>query len=231
MATTFKKKYEGKVYQTKNNGALKILDYKGRYEVHVIFLDTGYTRTTSMTEIKNGFVKDLLKPSVYGVGYLGEEYTNIRTDIAYKCWRSMLMRCYCSKSRSYSKNNCYKGCTVHKDWHNFTTFKKWHVEHYPKDGNTYQLDKDKMVPNNKEYNSATCSFLTTKQHGELTNAKTYYMQDPQGKQHRIYNMAKFCTGTNLIQGSMTSVCLGKRTHHKGWINSTDKKFNQQEKNT
>ena len=50
----------------------------------------------------------------------------------------------------------YIGCYVCPEWLCFSNFKKWYDEHY-KHG--YQLDKDLIVVNNKEYSPATCIMI------------------------------------------------------------------------
>ena len=59
------------IHKTKNNGDLKIINYIGKYEVYIEFIDTGFRRCADSTAIRSGSVKDYMRPSVCGVGFLG----------------------------------------------------------------------------------------------------------------------------------------------------------------
>jgi hypothetical protein len=143
----------GEIYKTNNYGDLKVVNYINNKNVIVEFIDTGYQKTTNTTNIKGGGVKDLMMPSVQGVGYIGVGAYTERFR-AYKAWGSMLMRCYCQK---YSERQpTYRGCKVDEVWHNFQNFAKWY-EHNYRDG--YQLDKDLLVVGNRTYSADTCVFV------------------------------------------------------------------------
>ena len=68
----------------------------------------------------------------------------------------MLRRCYYAPENKPWRD----GCTVAEEWHNFQAFADWYDSHYPSDGNTYQLDKDMRVKDNKCYGPDTCKFVT-----------------------------------------------------------------------
>ena len=72
----------------------------------------------------------------------------------YRVWQSMLNRCY--NASFLEKNLTYNGCSVHSDWHSFMNFKKWMLT---QDWQGNHLDKDLLVPGNKEYSADTCVFL------------------------------------------------------------------------
>lgn len=146
------------VFDTIDYGEIEILEYSGWDNVLVKFKETGYITKTRSWLIKTGIVRDNLKPSVQGVGFLGQgDYTVYRENKIsheYKLWQSILNRCY-------SPNwPCYENCTVQVDWHNFQNFAKWYSEYpYVKVG--WQLDKDILGKNNKDkiYSKETCSFV------------------------------------------------------------------------
>ena len=46
-----KLKYEGKVFETKFNGDLRIVEFKNANNVTVKFIDTGYETVTYLTQI------------------------------------------------------------------------------------------------------------------------------------------------------------------------------------
>lgn len=72
----------------------------------------------------------------------------------YTTWAAMLMRCY---SESLHKDRqTYKGCSVVKEWHRFSTFKAW-MEAQDWEGK--QLDKDLIFDGNKEYGPDRCIFV------------------------------------------------------------------------
>ena len=76
----------------------------------------------------------------------------------YQAWSNMLARCY---SKNYKeRNKSYLGCYVCDDWIYFQKFARWYKDNYPTDGNSYQLDKDLIIPGNKIYSPDTCVFVS-----------------------------------------------------------------------
>ena len=68
---------------------------------------------------------------LYGVGlndYDGKINVNGKILKFYKVWQSMLSRCYDFKY--HSRYPAYIGCSVCKEWHSLTAFKKWFDENY-----------------------------------------------------------------------------------------------------
>ena len=49
------------------------------------------------------------------------------------------------------------------------------------------------------------------------NSKTWIFVNPNGEKITIKNLAKFCRENNLSRTLMSYVSIGKRKHHKGWI--------------
>jgi len=113
---------------------------------------------------KNGIVKTRVKRSVklvHGVGINDADYTT-HTIVGgkslvcpyYKCWLSMLRRCYSKKSLLQCPT--YTGCTVAVEWHRFSTFRSWMT------GQAWQgmeLDKD-LVSDLRVYSPETCVFVS-----------------------------------------------------------------------
>src|SRR5690606_1246030 len=101
---------------------------------------------------------DLLKPSVYGVGYLGAGRHNYTTSPeAYKKWTAMLSRCYNTKSTGWLSYGG-DGVRVSKEWHNFQNFAKWFTSYkFKEDG--WHLDKDILVKGNKLYCPEFCCIV------------------------------------------------------------------------
>lgn len=94
---------------------------------------------------------------LYGVGlndYDSKINVNGKILKFYKVWQSMLSRCYDFKC--HSRYPAYIGCSVCKEWHSLTAFKKWFDENYIEG---YELDKDILVEGNRIYSPETCCFV------------------------------------------------------------------------
>lgn len=102
-----------------------------------------------------------MKSIYYGVGSIENELirdNNGQLLRSYICWRDMLKRCYSEKIQE--KRPTYKGCTVSKEWHKFSNFKKWYNNNYYEiDKHRMTLDKDILIKNNKVYSEDTCIFV------------------------------------------------------------------------
>lgn len=72
----------------------------------------------------------------------------------YTTWVDMLKRCYSNKY--HIKQPKYKDCTVAKEWHMFSSFRSWMTS---QDWKGKELDKDLLIPRNKEYSSDSCVFV------------------------------------------------------------------------
>jgi len=114
----------GQQFTTNNYGVLTVVGYRNSKHIEVEFIDTGYRTTTIAGNIKRGCVKDRLRPSVHGAGYIGigrhVAKANGKQDKGYQTWCGMLERCYSQKS--LAKHPSYEGCTVCDEWHNFQVF-------------------------------------------------------------------------------------------------------------
>jgi len=71
----------------------------------------------------------------------------------YAKWSEMLARCY--SPASLNRRKSYEDCTVCKDWHRFSTFKKW-MESQDWEGK--DLDKD-LLGDGTLYSPETCCFI------------------------------------------------------------------------
>ena len=207
----------GSIHENKF-GNLEIVKYKNCKSVTVKFRETGSERETHSSMIRKGNVKDLMAPSVFGVGFLGSgDYMsseNNRNTKAYSCWLRMMRRCYC---KDYQKRfPSYIGCTVSYDWHNFQNFAKWYFNNYPSDGGCYDLDKDIKVDGNREYSEETCLFVTEKENIEKALANYFEIRSPEGKVVKWFNISEFARDNNLQRAHLSAVIRGERKHHKGW---------------
>lgn len=104
---------------------------------------------------------------VYGVG-INDSTTPVRETTTvngktvevwgcpfYKTWVQMLYRCYSEAYRRKYKYRYYP--TVCEEWLTFSNFKTWMME---QDYVGKQLDKDILVPGNKEYGPDKCVFVS-----------------------------------------------------------------------
>jgi len=109
----------GTVYQSKSCGPFTVVYDRGATDVLVRF-PSGYECHTYRAVVRRGTIRDRLRPSVYGVGYLGGvEHTTMKR--AYQSWREMMRRCY-------GPDRGRKG-SVCEEWHNYQTFADWYCSH------------------------------------------------------------------------------------------------------
>ena len=204
-----------KIYKSTRSGGFKIIRHTSKERVLIEFINTGCQSIVYLHQAKMGSVKDRLKPSVLGVGFIGNgKYKSSikgRHTKTYKTWMGMLSRCYCHKHQE--RQPTYKGCSVSPIWHNFQNFAKWFDNNYI-DG--LELDKDIKVKGNRIYSPNTCLFVNAADNTIKATAKHYTFISPNGEVVNIYNMSEFCRNNELQQTSMIAVNKGKSNHHKGW---------------
>ena len=106
-------------------------------------------------------LRDRTIPSVYGVGYMGNNpelkstYNGKRCSI-YDRWLSMLERCYSKKV--HERFPTYVGCYTSDEFKDYSKWRVWY-DSYPYKYDGWQLDKDLLAKGNKIYSSETCVFL------------------------------------------------------------------------
>jgi len=153
----------GERFTTQNCGDVVVFHYQNCQNVHVYFVDTGYSLKTTkrvLTNTDRPRLRDPLARTVFGIGCIGigrhKAHDGPADTHAFSIWRAMLRRCYYGPERRPWR----EGCTVVDEWHNFQAFAEWFESNYPRDGQRYQLDKDTVVNGNKLYSADTCSFVT-----------------------------------------------------------------------
>jgi len=211
----------GKEFKTNQCGALVIINYKSASCVGVRFNSTGYTTTARLQAIRSGQVKDRLHPSVHGVGFVGDgsfkPSENSRNTAAYEAWSHMLTRCY---SDAYHKTRpTYKDCVVCDEWKNFQVFAKWFYENNPRDGKSYDLDKDIMVEGNKIYSPDFCQFVTKEENAKKSSEhmmKPRKVINPNGDIIEFTNINDFCLEYGISKSSAGRLARGEVNQHKGW---------------
>lgn len=116
---------------------------------------------------------------------------------SYHIWHAMLQRCY--DPRWHTRYPAYIGCTVSKPWLKYSTFERWFDKHYVEG---YHLDKDILIPGNREYGPATCCFVPRYINMLLTDSKRARGKYPQG-------VSLHSDGTRL---AVQMLRYGKKTH-------------------
>lgn len=118
-------------------------------------------------------VKNLLRPSVYGVGFIGigpyvagKKNGKIKT---YQVWSNMLQRVYRPSNKNVARQ--YAGTWVHPDWHNYQYFAAWYekqINEFNSVSFRWCIDKDLKIPGNRQYGTETC-FVVPEQINALLN--------------------------------------------------------------
>lgn len=172
--------YNGSRWATNSCGEVEIvgkldkfyIDKDGyrHYNYYLCKFDDGTLVEVEYRALRTGKIKNPNKPSVYGVGYIGEGKYNSGTSKKhtkeYEIWKKMLQRCYDEKYQIAEPTYC--GVTVDPTWFNFQQFCEdiTKLENYDawKNNDGYELDKDilcdKFNINPKVYSLATCKFVT-----------------------------------------------------------------------
>ena len=167
-----KEQYLGKTFSSNNFGDFIVVDYVSSKNITVEFIATGYQTKTTTKEINQGKIADRLKPSVFGVGIIGNKYPttiNRKSTKHYVLWKSMLERCYGNSNHKPSVS--YKSCSVNGDFKYYTYFYEWCNEQVGfKDG--FNLDKDLLTKGNKVYSESTCVFLPNEINLALSTKKS-----------------------------------------------------------
>ena len=105
---------------------------------------------------------NLYKPSVFGVGFLGQGKYKCKKDgkitKEYKEWNSMIERGF---SEIYkNKYPSYKDVIVDEYFYNFQNYGYWREQNYYEiEGERMELDKDILIKNNKIYAPDKCIFV------------------------------------------------------------------------
>ena len=148
----------GDEIETKRCGLVKVIEYKAWDDITVMFIDTKTTVKTRSDKLKTGSINDVLAPTVYSVGYIGEGLPKgFAKSRAYKLWSAMLQRCY--DSAFTAKHPTYQGCTVSENFKSFQYFSNWCERQIGFNSAGFQLDKDILSGSAKYYSEDTCVFV------------------------------------------------------------------------
>lgn len=89
----------------------------------------------------------------YATTYKNDQGVVVHCPVFLK-WREMIGRC--TPGSMANINGCYDGCTVAEEWKYFSVFQEWADKTY-QEGDC--LDKDMLVPGNKEYCPEFCILI------------------------------------------------------------------------
>ena len=153
---------EGSVWSSNSFGDFRIVKKTNSMNIYIEFIDTGFAVKVQASQVRNGNIKDLLMPSVCGVGFIGRGKHKSRGSKLevnlYTVWVNMIYRCYSSELNRLHPS--YDECTVSKDWHNYQNFADWFYSLGINNLDGLFLDKDLKNPNNKEYSKDSCIFVS-----------------------------------------------------------------------
>ena len=151
----------------------------------------------------------LEKPVMYGVGYYGLLYTSSNEE-SYNRWHWMMNRCYSNAMHELQPE--YEGCSVCKEWWNYSNYKIWYDEHRAEIkafNDSFEVYKDILIKGNKVYSPETVCFAPKVVNSLFTNGKknrgdyplgVYYDKD---KKKYVANMS--FGGRNIKLGIFDTV--------------------------
>ena len=192
----------GKDFETNRSGKCFVIDYKGKYDVTVMFYEPVYIKKCRLSALVQGRVNNPYFPKIYGKGYFGVGKHTKGSGRVYDKWKGMLRRCYCIES--HKTNPSYEDVTVCEEWHNFQNFAEWFnsqlfSENVDENGKPFQLDKDILVKGNKVYSPETCCFVPQEMNTLLTSSKRARGAYPLGVKCDGKNK-KYIAGTKGVTG-------------------------------
>lgn len=141
---------------------MKIIAYRNKRDIDIQFEDGVIVEHRKYSDFKAGAIKNLMFPSVCGVGYLGgnkyEVSINRKPTMEYDKWYRMLRSCYSDKEKQ--RFPTYEKCTVCDEWLNFQNFAEWiQGNYYEIPGEIMCLDKDILFKGNKIYSPSKCCIV------------------------------------------------------------------------
>ena len=122
----------------------------------------------------NRVLRDRTIPSVYGVGYMGnnpelKSSCNGKKCPIYSAWVRMFERCYSKKF--HQRQPTYIDCYVSDDFKDYSKWRDWFDNYqYKHDG--WHMDKDLLFKGNKVYSENTCIFIPKEINLVLTKRTT-----------------------------------------------------------
>lgn len=216
-----------------NYGDCKVIEAINYKNIKIQFLDTGYIRSVRITDLLRGNVKDYLKPTVCNIGYLGENFRNIKNNNPdmfnkiYQVWHDMIKRCYDKNNSSYIRYGKI-GVSVSEEWHNFSQFynDSFRLMGWDKDkfiNKELFLDKDKFqinIPNGQRvYSKSTCCWLSRKENNSLMNCENQKIQFivtyKDGSEEIVSGIRSFAKKHGIYFTNICACLRGKQKTYKG----------------
>lgn len=140
---------------------MKIIAERNRMDIDVEFLDEHHyiKRNSTMSNWKNGCIKNPYDKSIFGIGYIGDGKYMTQVDgkkqLVYQVWVSMIERCCVEEKRD--KHKAYEKSELCLEWHNYQNFAEWFENNSYDIGNErLHLDKDIMYKGNTIYSPYHC---------------------------------------------------------------------------
>lgn len=145
----------GEKFTTNEGYIVRIINYNGVYDVDIIFESGFIIHGVGYGNLVKGTIRNPFHQSVHEIGFTGDgKYGRVSDAKCYQVWNSMICRTSCKKYQE--KFPTYKGVTVFVDWLNFQNFAEWFYENYK---DSFELDKDIIIPNSGIYSPDTCCFV------------------------------------------------------------------------
>lgn len=179
----------GDIYHSANYGDFVVIDFadvdKPGYFYKIRFINTGSEKIVRGSDMLSGYIKDNYLRTIFGVachGDMPEEIKYRDTDITYKLWYNMLVRCYDIRSKDFEAygNSGVRVCDRWLIYSNFLEdivfipgYNEWVLN-----PSGYNLDKDYRqlgIPDNKKvYSLETCAFVKNSYNFALANLQRCY---------------------------------------------------------
>lgn len=161
----------GSQFKTNNSGVVTVLEYRAADDVLVQFED-GSTKATYAASLKSGQVQNNNLPTVYGVGYMSDDYhshdSNRKIIPTYNLWFGMMTRAY--NPKYHEGKPTYKDVEVCEEWLHYKNFKNWCESQIGFGVKGFNLDKDILKKGNKVYSPDLCVFVPSEINSQLTKA-------------------------------------------------------------
>jgi hypothetical protein len=187
---------QGAVFMSRNYGLYEVLEVINAVKVKIKFLEPEWEMIVEAGDVRKGNVKNRMKPSIYGVGFIGDgPYQSVlenKQSPAYTVWHDMLKRCYKPYDIYHIRN--YVDITVSQEWHNFQNFAPWYHSQIDRFGPVdfvWELDKDLLIPGNTMYTPEACLLVPRMINSLMTSAQHARGKYPLGvyRRGKLYEVA------------------------------------------
>lgn len=167
MGQNFTKQLKGfklcEIVDTKSGPAM-VTDIVNFDHVKIVFLDPPiHIAVVRAGNLRKGLVRNKMRPSVAGIGYVGYGPYSTTESHVYNRWSFMLNRVYQPPNEATAR--AYAGVTVCEEWHNYQNYAEWFLGalHANKDWDKvpfrWVVDKDLWLPGNKVYSPYACRLV------------------------------------------------------------------------